>query len=227
MTFDPQSYLDANTFTPGPQETTAASISRIFKHFSTDALGVGIAIVTSDRGDRSDDPQRNASLNKKARKRLEGLLKSKGLQGWIVTKGGFKERGGDVVYEHSYVVPNVSLEMAVKLAKLLGKGAAINDDPPEKKATKKSSLETDFRQDAILWGSNKAGAYIISYNGRLEKIGTKFEPNTVSPYFTEWRNRRFAFSTAALHVLEYQPTSPSDYRQFRREVVAQCMNIGA
>lgn len=234
---DAQSFLDQPVFTPGPEEITAASLSRIFTHFSTDAIGVGIAILTADRGDRAisldesgvevKDDQRNAMFNKKARKRLEGYLKSKGFKGWIVTKGGFKETGGDVVYENSYVVPGVSLEKAVQLAKVLGKGAKINGQPIEEKLKQQKSLENDFRQDAILWGSDKAGGLLIDFNGKIiQKLGKKFEPNTVQPYFTAWRKRRFAFGSTCV-TLEYCPTSPSDYRQWRRELVTECMRLAA
>ena len=216
-------------------QVTAASISRIMRHFDTGSLTEGVAIVSADRTDRGllpetdtealtgpvaivNDHETNEAYNKAARKRLEGVLKGMG-KGFIKTKGGYQERGASSPsYEYSYVVPRVSEDEAKKLAKILGKGAAINDQPDVKKVDRLASLQKDFRQDSILWGNLSAGIFLFWYNGTKDKIGAKFEPSTLQQYFTEWRKRRFGFASACL-VIEYIPDSPSDYRQWRREVI--------
>lgn len=228
----------------GNKEITAASISRILKHFSTQAYDVGIAIVSADRGDRAFsidehgrmivDTSRNSQLNNKMRKKLEALLKMQGHKGWIKTKGGFQETGmEEPAYEHSYVIPGVTNVKAKRLAGALGKGSSINSDRPDKRLVHTKLLEEAFRQDSILWGSNKAGVFLVDGTGHFEKIGSKFDPNSMEPYFTEWRKRRFAFAsrhaTAAVQCrlirLEYIPTSPSDFRQFQRELTKAAMRL--
>lgn len=219
---------------------TAASISRILQHFSTQAYDTGIAIISADRGDRAFtidangkmivDESLNNQFNNKARKKLEGLLRSAGHQGWIKTKGGFQETGMDKpAYEVSYVVPAVSNVEAKRLAKLVGKGSMINSQKPDKRLKHKKLLEDELRQDSILWGSNVAGVFFVNEGGGFKKIGNKFEPNSMEDYFTEWRKRRFAFTMGSVQAstrllrLEYLPSSPSDLRQWHREVATACM----
>jgi len=242
--------LPAVKLTPSPDQVTAASISRIFRHFSTQSIDIGIAILTSDRGDRAlslDQKGRavldvplNERLNKAMRQRLTKTLGSLGHRGWIRVWGAypeeapsepvFEKRGdkltpkvGKDVKEQSYLVPAVSLDEAKRLAKVLGKGARLNGQRVEQKVQDPQKLADDFRQDSILWANNRAGAFLIYHDGRIEKIGDKFEPNTLQRYFTQWRSRRFSF--AALLGLEYDPDGPSDYRQWRRELVEQCLTV--
>ncbi len=202
---------------------TAASISRLMRHFEGEAVEVGIAILTADRGDRADDPQTNAALNRKARKRLEGLLKRHGLRGWVNVKGGYVEDKdtGVAVYEHSYFVPHVSRDIALKLAKAVGEDAKLNDDPLAVKQdpSNRRTREESFRQDAILWGNREHGAWLFFHNGGKDRIGSAFVPKQLDQYFTEWHGRRFAFASVET-TIEYLPRDPSDYRQWRRHLVA-------
>lgn len=243
--------LPTTPLVPEPHQVTAASISRIFRHFSTESIDIGIAILTSDRGDRAlyiddkgrsvIDMKKNEELNKSMRQKLNSLLKSFGHRGWIRVWGAYPEdapseeiyekRGdqltlkvGKDVQEKSYLVPSVTLDGAKKLAAALGKNSKLNSKDVAVKVKNTKALESDFRQDAILWASNKAGAFLIFANGSVDKLGSKFEPNTLSRYFTQWHSKRFSFSSA-LRQLEYDPTNPSDYRQWRRELVEHCMAV--
>lgn len=237
--------------TAAAHDVTAASLSRIFRHFSTESLDTGIAILTSDRGDRAlyvDDRGRNVvdikqneALNGKLRQKLGALLTQLGHRGWIRTIGTYPEdapsedvwekRGtnlqlrkqGDIVNERSYIVPSVTLDDAKKLAKALGKNASLNSKNVAEKVKRQGQLENDFRQDAIVWASNKAGAFLLFADGNVVKIGDRFSPNNAGEIFTQWRKRRFSFASTTLVKLEYEPTGPSDWRQWQRELHAQVL----
>jgi hypothetical protein len=211
------------------EEVTAASLSRIWQHFTTDDVDTGVVIVSADRGDRVfreqggklvKDKAANEKANAKLREKLKQILRTVGKGGYIQTKGGYKEEGVGLVYEYSFVVPGVTRDEAVKLARRLGQGAEINGLPPEQKVKKSAtSLEQDFRQDSILWGNNEAGAWLLYADGTAEKVGTAMKANNVQNYFTEWRKRRVAFGSVCASI-EYIPDSPSDYRQWRRHLAS-------
>ncbi len=215
--------------THDPDLVTAASLSRIWRHFTTDDVNVGIAIVSADRGDRAFkrdesgrlvlDEKENAKLNEKMRAKLRSVIKKFGSGGFIATKGGYKEEGVGLVYETSYVIPGVTREEAVKLARVLGEGSELNSIKNAEEKVKKggSSLANDFRQDSILWGNNEAGAFLVWPNGKLEKIGSTMKMNNVQDLFTEWKSRRVTFACSC-ESIEYIPNSPSDYREWRREL---------
>lgn len=203
------------------EEVTAASLSRIWRHFSTDDIETGIAIVSADRGDRvlneagQVDLKANEKANAKMRDKLKSLIRSMG-KGFVTTKGGYQETGVGLVYEHSFVIPGVTRAEAVKLARTLGKGSELNDLPDQEKAKKGGSALTDqFRQDSVLWGNNVAGAFLLFADGSAEKIGTEMKFQNVQDLFTEWRKRRVTFASVCASI-EYVPTSPSDWRQWKR-----------
>lgn len=209
-----------------PEEVTAASLSRIWRHFSTDDVETGVAIVSADRGDRvlneagQVDLAANQKANEKMRGKLTSLIRSMG-KGFIKTKGGYREEGVGLVYEHSFVIPGVTRAEAVKLARQLGRGAELNGLPAQQKAQKGgAALADQFRQDSILWGNNEAGAFLIFPNGSADKIGTVMKMNNVQDLFTEWKRRRVTFAATACtcESIEYVPTSPSDWRQWRSEL---------
>lgn len=207
--------------TDDPALVTAASIARIFQHFDQAALDTGILIVSADRGDRAMQPdgtvdgRENEKLNKVMRQKLKALIKPLG--GYIETKGGYKETGGGIVYEHSFVIPNVSLDRARALARQLGKGAELNGASPAAKLRHEASLHGDFRQDSVLWGNARQGVFLFEHDGGAIALGKRFNANNVQNFFTEWRGRRIGFSgdVAACVSIEYCPTGPSDWRQWR------------
>lgn len=221
------------TFEPSAEQVTAASMSRLYRHITPKGLETGVVIVSASRTDRAlkmdpegnvrVDQSENDKLNGQARKRLEAMLKQLfPRKGWIRVKGGYREtrEGGEKVEttEHSYLIPGVNQGDAKLLARKVCAGAEINGLPDHVKVKHMGSLQDDFRQDSILWGSGPAGAYLVDQAGKFQKVGDKFTLENIGPYFTKWRGYRFAFGSFELTRLEYCPTGPSDFLAWRQEI---------
>ncbi|KPJ63261.1 hypothetical protein AMK68_04080 [candidate division KD3-62 bacterium DG_56] len=183
------------------EQVTAASLSRVLQHFDSKDPNVGVVIVSADRSDRGLvrrdgsvvlDPELNERLNKTLRKQLEARLRSLGSGGYIRTMGGYIEQG-KLVYEMSYIVPGVKHADAIKFAKEVGKDARFNaiDDDAEKLKKGGRKLATSMRQDAVIWGNNTAGAWLIDYKGKeTYKLGTVTKTNQIRDLFTEMKRRK-------------------------------------
>lgn len=217
------------------QEVTAASLSRVLRHFQSNDPDVGVVIVSADRSDRGLverdgsvelDPVLNERANKERRKELESLLRGLGSGGYIRTMGGYVEQG-TLVHEMSYVVPGVKRADAVRFARLVGKDARLNaiDSDADKLAQGGRKLQDSMRQDAIIWGNNLAGAWLFDHEGKPSfKLGAVTKTNQVKDLFTEMGRRkrrrrdpaaeqgrkRLTFATC-----QYLPVSPSDWRQWQ------------
>lgn len=220
---------------PTAEQVTAASLSRVLRHFQSTDPEVGVVIVSADRSDRGLverdgtvelDPKLNEKLNKGLRKKLEGMLRSLGTGGYIRTMGGYVEQG-TLVHEMSFIVPGVKRTDAIAFAKRIGQDAKLNEieSDAEKLQRGGKKLQTSFRQDAIIWGNSTAGAWLINYDGQpFLKLGHITKMNQVQDLFTELKRRKRRRKGKAAEQgrqrvtfasLEYLPVSPSDWRQWQ------------
>lgn len=160
------------------EHVTEMSLNRVRKHLGSSD---GFMMLSADRSERS--PGDNA----KHQAKLEAHLRSRG-KGFVKVKGGYVEKtaeGDKPVYEHSYLVPNVSKDEAREFAKHALK---------------------HHNQEAVLHGGKEGVHLMYGKDHRREKVGETFTTGHLHQYFTEWHHRRFGFKGGSQQQAASDPT---------------------
>lgn len=154
------------------------AVTRVMRHFESRE---GFALVSADRNERT--PEENSAMAQQLEKHLRAMGK-----GFAKVRGGFVETLPDgskkEVHENSYFIPKVDKKEAEKLA-------AHMTEPP-------------FNQEAILWGNSKDGIHLLYKGGKSEHVANEFSMDQAIPYFTKFKQRKFAFVNKNLSPDEYR-----------------------